>query len=293
MLITSSGSKFLKRKRSITLNGKSFNFDKPVVMGILNVTPNSFYDGGRYTKDKTILQHVEQMVEEGVNIIDVGAVSTHPGANTVSTKDEISRLLPALKAIKKRFPDVPISIDTFRSWVAVEAMDVAGECIVNDISGGNFDENMFSTVAKLGVPYILMHIVGTPQTMQDDPHYDDIVKDISSYFSEKVRLLTRAGVKDIILDPGFGFGKSIDDNYDLMNRLDSFKVFQLPVLAGISRKSMIFKLLGITPEDSLPGTESLNTMALLGGADILRVHDVKEAVHAVKIFEELKKVAVR
>ena len=293
MLITSSGSKFLKRKRSITLNGKSFNFDKPVVMGILNVTPNSFYDGGRYTKDKTILQHVEQMVEEGVNIIDVGAVSTHPGANTVSTKDEISRLLPALKAIKKRFPDVPISIDTFRSWVAVEAMDVAGECIVNDISGGNFDENMFSTVAKLGVPYILMHIVGTPQTMQDDPHYDDIVKDISSYFSEKVRLLTRAGVKDIILDPGFGFGKSIDDNYDLMNRLDSFKVFQLPVLAGISRKSMIFKLLGITPEESLPGTESLNTMALLGGADILRVHDVKEAVHAVKIFEELKKIAVR
>ena len=293
MLITSSGSKFLKRKRSITLNGRSFNFDKPVVMGILNVTPNSFYDGGRYTKEKTILQHVEQMVEEGVNIIDVGAVSTHPGAETVSTKDEISRLLPALKAIKKRFPDVPISIDTFRSWVAVEAMDVAGECIVNDISGGNFDENMFSTVAKLGVPYILMHIVGTPQTMQDDPHYDNIVKDISSYFSEKVRLLTRAGVKDIILDPGFGFGKSIDDNYDLMNRLDSFKVFQLPVLAGVSRKSMIFKLLGITPEESLPGTESLNTMALLGGADILRVHDVKEAVHAVKIFEELKKVAIR
>jgi len=293
MLITSSGSKFLKRKRSITLNGRSFNFDKPVVMGILNVTPNSFYDGGKYTKEKTILQHVEQMVEEGVNIIDVGAVSTHPGADTVSTKDEISRLLPALKIIKKRFPDVPLSIDTFRSWVAVEAMDVAGECIVNDISGGNFDVNMFSTVAKLGVPYILMHIIGTPQTMQDDPHYDNIVKDISSYFSEKVRLLTRAGVKDIILDPGFGFGKSIDDNYDLMNRLDSFKVFQLPVLAGISRKSMIFKLLGITPEDSLPGTESLNTMALLGGADILRVHDVKEAVHAVKIFEELKKVAVR
>ena len=293
MLITSSGSKFLKRKRSITLNGRSFNFDKPVVMGILNVTPNSFYDGGKYTKEKTILQHVEQMVEEGVNIIDVGAVSTHPGADTVSTKDEISRLLPALKAIKKGFPDVPISIDTFRSWMAVEAMDVAGECIVNDISGGNFDVNMFSTVAKLGVPYILMHIIGTPQTMQDDPHYDNIVKDISSYFSEKVRLLTRAGVKDIILDPGFGFGKSIDDNYDLMNRLDSFKVFQLPVLAGISRKSMIFKLLGITPEDSLPGTESLNTMALLGGADILRVHDVKEAVHAVKIFEELKKVAVR
>ena len=291
MLITSSGSKFLKRKRSITLNGKVLDFDIPVVMGILNVTPNSFYDGGKYTKEKAILLHVEQMIEEGVNILDVGAVSTHPGADMVSTKDELSRLLPVLKAINKRFPNVPLSIDTFRSWVALEAMDVAGECIVNDISGGNFDENMFSTVAKLGVPYILMHIIGTPQTMQDDPHYDDVVKDISSYFSEKVRLLTRAGVKDIILDPGFGFGKSIDDNYELMNRMDSFKVFQLPVLAGISRKSMIFKLLGITPEDSLPGTEILNTMALLGGADILRVHDVKEAVHAVKIFEELKKVA--
>jgi len=291
MLITSSGSKFLKRKRSITLNGKVLDFDTPVVMGILNITPNSFFDGGRYTKEKTILQHVEQMVEEGVNIIDVGAVSTHPGAVTVSTKDEISRLLPALKAIKKRFPDIPLSIDTFRSWVAMEAMDVVGDCIVNDISGGNFDENMFNTVAKLGVPYILMHINGTPQNMQDDPHYDDVVREISSYFSEKVRLLTKAGVKDVILDPGFGFGKSIEDNYELMNRLDSFKVFQLPVLAGISRKSMIFKLLGITPEDSLPGTETLNTMALLGGADILRVHDVKEAVHAVKIFEELKKVA--
>jgi len=291
MLITSSGSKFLKRKRSITLNGRVLDFDTPVVMGILNVTPNSFYDGGKYTKEKAILSHVEQMVEEGVNILDVGAVSTHPGAETVSTKVEISRLLPALKSIKKRFPDIPLSIDTFRSWVALEAINEVGDCIVNDISGGNFDENMFSTVAKLGVPYILMHIIGTPQTMQDDPHYKDVIKDISSYFSEKIRLLTRAGVKDIILDPGFGFGKSIDDNYELMNRLDSFKVFQLPVLAGISRKSMIFKLLGITPEDSLPGTEVLNTMALLGGADILRVHDVKEAVHAVKIFEELKKVA--
>jgi len=293
MLITSSGSKFLKRKRSITLNGRIIEFEKPVVMGILNVTPNSFFDGGRYTKEKDILLHVEQMIEEGANIIDVGAVSTHPGADMVSTKEELSRLLPVLKAIKKRFPDIPLSIDTFRSWVAMEAMDVAGECIVNDISGGNFDDNMFTTVAKLGVPYILMHIIGTPQTMQDNPHYDDIVKDISSYFSEKVRLLTRAGVKDVILDPGFGFGKSVDDNYELMNRLDSFKVFQLPVLAGISRKSMIFKLLGITPEESLPGTEMLNTMALLGGSDILRVHDVKEAVQAVKIFEELKKVANR
>jgi dihydropteroate synthase len=209
----------------------------------------------------------------------------------MSTKEELTRLLPAVSAVRKRFPEVPISIDTFRSWVALRVVDECGDCIVNDISGGDFDAHMFDTVGKLGLPYILMHIQGTPQTMQDDPQYEDIIKDLSKYFSEKVRKLTKAGVKDVILDPGFGFGKTVDHNYDLLNRLDAFKVFQLPVLAGVSRKSMIQKLLKVSADDSLGGTITANTMALLGGADILRVHDVKEAAESVRIFTKLKEVA--
>lgn len=291
MLITSSASKFFKRKSTITLNGKLLDLTNPVVMGILNVSPNSFYDGGKYATEEDILKRTEQMLKEGADIIDVGAVSTRPGSDSVSTKEELTRLLPAVTAIRKQFPNVPMSIDTFRSWVALRVIDEIGECIVNDISGGDFDEHMFDTIAKLGVPYILMHIQGNPKTMQENPHYDDVIKDISKYFSEKVRKLTKAGVKDVILDPGFGFGKSVEDNYDLLNRLDSFKVFQLPVLVGVSRKSMIHKLLEVTPEESLPGTITANTMALLGGADILRVHDVKEAVHAITLFKKLKEVA--
>lgn len=291
MLITGSSSRFFKRKSSITLNGQIIDLTNPVVMGILNVSPDSFFDGGKYVTTDSIIARAEQMVEEGADIIDVGAVSTRPGAESISTKVELTRLLPAVTAIRKRFPEIPISIDTYRSWVALRVIDEIGECIVNDISGGSFDEHMFDTIAKLGVPYILMHIQGTPQTMQDNPHYEDVIKDISKYFSDKVRKLTKAGVKDIIIDPGFGFGKSIDDNYDLLNRLDAFKVFQLPVLVGVSRKSMLHKLLEIDPENSLPATITANTMALLGGADILRVHDVKEAVHSVRLFKKLKEVA--
>ena len=293
MLITSSASKFFKRKSSITLNGKLIDLTDPLVMGILNVSPDSFYDGGKYTTEETILSRAEEMVRDGVDIIDVGAVSTRPGADIVSTKEELTRLLPAVTAIRKKFPDIPMSVDTFRSWVALRIIDEIGECIVNDISGGNFDDHMFDTIAKLGVPYILMHIIGNPKMMQDNPVYDDVVKDISKYFSDKVRRLTKAGVKDVIIDPGFGFGKSLEDNYDLMNRLDSFKVFQLPLLVGISRKSMLYKLLETDPEGCLPATIAANTMALLGGADILRVHDVKEAVQAVKMFVKLKEVADR
>ncbi len=291
MLITGSASKFFKRKSSITLNGELMDLRNPVVMGILNVSPDSFFDGGKYTSDETVLTRVEQMIEDGADIIDVGAVSTRPGAENVSTKEELNRLLPAVTAIRNKFPDIPLSIDTYRSWVALRVIDEVGECIVNDISGGSFDEHMFDTIAKLGVPYILMHIQGTPQNMQTEPSYDDVIKDISKYFSEKVRKLTRAGVKDVILDPGFGFGKTLEHNYDLLNRLDAFKVFQLPVLVGVSRKSMIHKLLEIDPEKSLPGTVAVNMMALIGGADILRVHDVKEAVQAVTIFKKLKEVA--
>ncbi|WP_445591304.1 dihydropteroate synthase [Sunxiuqinia sp. sy24] len=260
-------------------------------MGILNVSSDSFFDGGKYVSEDAIVQRAEQMIEEGVSIIDIGAVSTRPGAGAISTKEELLRLLPAIKAVRKHFPDIPVSVDTFRSWVALRVVDECGDCIVNDISGGDFDEHMFDTVGKLGLPYILMHIRGNPQTMQDNPHYDDIIKDISKYFSERVRRLTKAGVKDVILDPGFGFGKTVDHNFDLLNRLDAFKVFQLPVLVGVSRKSMIQKLLDVDVENSLGGTISANTMALLGGADILRVHDVKEAVESVRIFTKLKEVA--
>ncbi|WP_430972906.1 dihydropteroate synthase [Sunxiuqinia rutila] len=291
MLVTSSTSKFFKRKHSINLNGQLIDLSNPIVMGILNVSSDSFFDGGKYETEDAILRRAEQMIEEGVSIIDIGAVSTRPGSGATSTKEELLRLLPAVAAVRKRFPEIPVSIDTFRSWVALRVVDECGECIVNDISGGDFDEHMFDTVGKMGLPYILMHIRGNPQTMQENPQYDDIIKDISKYFSERVRRLTKAGVKDVILDPGFGFGKTVDHNYDLLNRLDAFKVFQLPVLVGVSRKSMIQKLLDVDAANSLGGTITANTMALLGGADILRVHDVKEAVESVRIFTKLKEVA--
>ncbi|MCE4564418.1 dihydropteroate synthase [Maribellus sp. CM-23] len=288
MLITQSAGKFLKRNSSIQLGESQVDLSIPVVMGIVNITPDSFYDGGKMEDETTMLNAVENMISEGVGIIDVGAVSTRPGAENVSTKLELGRLLPAVQAIRKNFPDIPISIDTFRSWVAVRVVDEIGPIIVNDISGGMLDSKMFETVAQLQVPYILSHIQGTPKDMQDSPEYTDIIKDISSYFAEKYKKLTKLGVKDVIIDPGFGFGKNLDHNYELLNRLDAFKVFQLPVMVGLSRKSMIWKALDITPEEALNGTSVANTLALLGGADILRVHDVKEAVEAVKIFCEIK-----
>ena len=288
MLITQSAGKFLKRKHSIQLGETEIDLSIPVVMGIVNVTPDSFYDGGKMQDETDVLKAVETMIENGAAIIDVGAVSTRPGAENISTKVELERLLPAIQAIRKNFPDIALSIDTFRSWVAVRVIDEVGPIIINDISGGTLDSKMFETVGKLQMPYILSHIKGTPQTMQDDPQYDDVIKEISGFFAEKVKRLTKFGVTEVILDPGFGFGKTLDHNYELLNRLDAFKVFQLPVMAGLSRKSMIWQALDITAEEALNGTSITNTMALLGGADILRVHDVKEAVEAVKIFCEIK-----
>lgn len=288
MLITQSAGKFLKRNSSIQLGDKSIDLSIPIIMGIINVTPDSFFDGGDMADETIMLKAVEKMIVDGATVIDVGAVSTRPGSNTVSTKIELGRLLPAVQAIREKFPEIPVSIDTFRSWVAVRVIDEIGPVVVNDISGGTLDSKMFETVGKLQLPYILSHIQGTPQTMQDNPQYDDLIKEISSYFAEKVKRLTKAGVKDIIIDPGFGFGKNLDHNYELLNRLDSFKVFQLPVMAGLSRKSMIWKALDVKPETSLNGTTVANTLALMGGTDILRVHDVKEAVEAVKIFCEIK-----
>ncbi len=293
MLITQSAGKFLKRKNDITVGKETIDFTLPVVMGIVNVTPDSFYDGGKMQDEKVLLNSVEKMVADGVCVLDIGAVSTRPGATMISTKTELERLLPAVNAIRKSFPNMPISVDTFRSWVAVRVIDEIGPIIVNDISGGTMDSKMFETIGKLDVPYILSHIQGTPQTMQEEPNYNDVVKEISTYFSDRVKRLTKLGVNSIIIDPGFGFGKNLNHNFELLNRLDSFKVFQLPVMVGLSRKSMIWKALEITPETALNGTTVANTMALLGGADILRVHDVKEAVEAVKIFSEIKATIIR
>ena len=288
MLITSTANKFLKRKSTINLNGRLIDLSKPVVMGILNVTPDSFFDGGKYKTVKKVVRRAEEILEQGGTIIDIGAVSTKPGSEGISTKDEIERLLPAVTAVRKEFPQAFISIDTYRSWVALKVIEDCGPCIVNDVSGGNFDPHMFDTIGKLGVPYILMHMLGTPLKMQDNPVYEDIIRDISLFFTDRVKQLNKAGVKDVIIDPGFGFGKTLAQNYELLNRLDSFKVFQLPVMVGVSRKSMINKLLGTKPEEALNGTSVINTLALMGGADLLRVHDVREAVEAVRIMNMVR-----
>ncbi len=289
MLFQKIDKPFYRKKRSIQLSGRLIMLDQPVVMGIMNLTPDSFYDGGRYQTEKAVLQRGEEILEQGGLMIDIGAVSTRPGASDVSLEEEINRLLPAARTIRKNFPDAILSVDTFRADVAERIVGETGDCIINDISGGTLDGKMFETAARLRVPYVLMHLQGTPRTMQKNPSYRDVVKEILLDLSEKVNTLKLLGVNDIIVDPGFGFGKNPDHNYELLNRLDSFRLFELPLLAGLSRKAMIWKLLGVTPEDSLNGTTVLNTLALMGGADILRVHDVRQAVETVRLVSELKK----
>jgi dihydropteroate synthase len=289
MLFENRESEVYTKKKTINLGGRLICIDKPMVMGIVNVTPDSFYDGGKYNREKKIIERVTKIVEEGADFVDIGGYSTRPGASQISMEEELERLLPAVRMVKKHFPDIAVSIDTFRSEIVNRIFEEAGAFIVNDISGGNFDSKMFETVAELGLPYILMHIQGTPSSMQKNPTYDDVVQDIIICFSERVKKLRLLGVNDIILDPGFGFGKTMEQNYELLNRLDAFKIFQLPIMTGISRKSVIWKLLDITPDESLNGTTVLNTLALTGGANILRVHDVKEAVEAVLIVEEIRR----
>lgn len=288
MLFQKNDTPFYRPKRTLQLNGQLIRLDQPVVMGILNLTPDSFYDGGRYQSENAALLRAEEILEQGGLIIDVGAISTRPGAAAVSENEEINRLLPSIKAIRKHFPQVILSVDSYRSAVITRVVNETGGCIVNDISGGMLDDKMFETVALLGIPYILMHMQGTPQTMQQNPSYQDVVKEILLDLSEKVNTLKLLGVNDIIVDPGFGFGKNTVHNYELLNRLDSFRLFELPLLVGLSRKTMIWKLLGITPDASLNGTTALNTLALMGGADILRVHDVREAVETIKLVSKLK-----
>lgn len=260
----------------------------PRVMGILNVTPDSFFSSSRYMSEEGILKRVGEMLDDGVDIIDIGACSTRPGIELVEEEEEIRRLSLALHLIRKRWPDIVVSVDTFRSAVAKFVVNEYEADIINDISGGALDKDMFKTMAQLKVPYILMHMQGTPETMQLNPVYNHIIKDISFYFSEKIRELRQLGVNDIILDPGFGFGKTVEQNYQLLRRLPDFSFFDLPILAGVSRKSMIYKALNVTPDQSLNGTTVLNTLALAGGASILRVHDIKEAKECVRLFNLYK-----
>lgn len=277
-----------RKSYSINLHGRLMDLSVPKVMGILNVTPDSFFSRSRYMSEKGILLRVGQIVDEGADILDVGACSTRPGIELVSEQEELVRLRLALHLIRKRWPDLPISVDTFRAKVAAIVVEEYGIDIINDISGGDMDPEMFATVARLKVPYILMHIQGTPSNMQVNPKYDDMMTEICQYFSKRVADLRALGVNDIILDPGYGFGKTIENNFELLRRLQDFELFDLPILVGVSRKSMIYKYLGTSPEQSLNGTSVLNTMALLGGADFIRVHDVKEAVECVKLVQIYK-----
>lgn len=274
---------------TINVNGRLMELDRPHVMGILNVTPDSFYAGSRKQTETDILARAHQIIDEGGSIIDLGAYSSRPGALDINTGEEMKRLRNALKAIRRELPDAVLSIDTFRSDVARMCVEEYGAALINDISAGEMDEQMFSTIAQLGVPYIIMHMQGTPQDMQINPHYDNLLKEVFFYFSEKTQKLRDWGVKDIIIDPGFGFGKSLEHNYQLMNHLEEFRVFHLPVLVGVSRKSMIYQPLGTTPDEALNGTTILNTIALHKGANILRVHDVKAAVEAVTLVEKMKR----
>jgi Dihydropteroate synthase (EC 2.5.1.15) len=272
----------------INVNGRLLDLSYPQVMGILNVTPDSFYAGCRAETEIAIADRARQILEEGASIIDIGAYSSRPNAEHISAEEELNRLRPALKILNKNHPDAIISVDTFRADVAEVCVKEYGVAIINDIAGGEMDKKMFDTVANLQVPYIMMHMQGTPQDMQLTPHYDNILKDTFLYFAEKVQKLRDNGLNDIILDPGFGFGKTLDHNYELLSHLEEFSIFELPLLVGVSRKSMITKLLGITSDEALNGTTILNTIALEKGADILRVHDVKEAVQVVKIVEKCR-----
>lgn len=270
------------------LGGYSLDMTRPRVMGILNVTPDSFYDGGKYVSELKVIERIHQIMEEGADMIDVGAYSTRPGAAFVDEKEETARLMPAVELIRKYYPEAVISIDTFRACVAEEVNTCLGPVIVNDISGGTMDEKMFGFIAKAGVPYILMHIQGTPQTMQKNPVYRNVVEEVGEFFADRISRLNDKGFDNIILDPGFGFGKTVQHNFQLLNGMGRYKEFGYPLLVGISRKTTIWKTLGVTPAEALNGTTVLNTVSLLKGADILRVHDVKEAVEAVKLVCRLK-----
>lgn len=270
--------------KSINCKGTLIDLSKTKVMGILNVTPDSFYDGGSYSNEKQILLQTEKMLNEGATFIDVGAYSSRPDAENISEAEELKRILPVIESILNRFPNALLSVDTFRSRVAEETTN-AGAALINDISAGLLDPEMLKTIARLKVPYIMMHMKGTPQTMKSLAHYEDILKEVLFYLSERVAAARKLGINDLIIDPGFGFAKSIAQNFELVSKAENLQITGLPILIGISRKSMIYKTLDIDPSEALNGTTVLNTIAVQKGASILRVHDVKEAVETVKLLE--------
>lgn len=271
---------------TINCKGKLIDLSQPKVMGILNLTPNSFYDGGKYKDEIQVLNQVEKMLGDGATFIDVGAYSSKPNAEFVSEEEELHRLLPIVELLVNKFPEVLLSVDTFRSQVAKKAIE-NGVAIVNDISAGKLDEKMIETVAKLNVPYIMMHMKGNPKTMQSLTNYEDILKEMIFYFSERIAVVRSFGVNDIVIDPGFGFAKTLEQNYEVLQKLELFSMLELPLLVGVSRKSMIYKALESSAEEALNGTTVLNTIALQKGAKILRVHDVKEAMECVKLMQLL------
>jgi dihydropteroate synthase len=275
---------FFRKKATLNAGGRLIDLSSPKVMGVINLTPDSFFAGSRKQGIDEALQQAGKMMDEGAVILDIGAYSSRPGADDISIQEETDRLLPVIEAIAERFPDAVLSIDTFRSKVA-EAAIKAGAHIINDISAGQLDDDMFATIARLQVPYILMHMKGTPKTMNQMAHYTDVFAEVYDYFADRYQQLKQLGVHDVIIDPGFGFAKKTEHSYALMHRLQDFNMLQLPLLVGVSRKTMIYKPLGVTAEEALNGTTILNTIALTKGANILRVHDVKEAVEAVKIWE--------
>ena len=276
---------------TINCKGELVDLISPKVMGILNLTPDSFFDGGKYKDESSILTKVEYMLDHGATFIDMGAYSSRPGADHVPEDEELQRMIPVIDLILKKFPETLISIDTFRSKVAAESIE-HGAAIINDIAAGNLDENMFATITKYQVPFIMMHMKGTPQSMQKEATYDNLINDLRFYFSEKIKETTSKKINDIIIDPGFGFAKTTDQNYTLLNHLDMFQTFGLPILIGLSRKSMVYKILESSPQEALNGTTALHTVALLKGANIIRAHDAKEASECIKLVEALKENAL-
>jgi len=278
---------FFEPKQSLNIKGRLIDLSRPKVMGILNITPDSFYSNSRTKTIDEALTKAAQFLNEGATFIDIGGYSSRPGAKDISTNEEIDRLVPVVEVLAREFPEAVISIDTFRAKVAEETI-LAGAHIINDIASGDMDDKMFETVAKLQVPYMIMHMQGTPQNMQQNPVYNNVLLEVIDYLAKKVAALKALHIHDIIIDPGFGFGKTTEHNYELLNQMEAFKIFKLPVLVGFSRKGMIYKTLGTTAAEALNGTTILNTIALQKGAGILRVHDVKEAVECVRLVERLK-----